>query len=343
MEDNLLIYHIVGSNCYYKREFIEYIKNLDVNFYDLDVISNKINNKKLLKKCISIKNVTARAAAYRKIAYLWRNKMKKALDLILNQFSKNKKPIIIIGLNVYSRNRNINIDIPTTHKLFYNPVIQDYVKQTIKFNITEYMKDIMEGTFPLKYIDHTFVKKQREIIMDIYKQKTYKFISPNEIMNILQPFNKITALTNIDLHPQHGQYKLIKNEPNKILLTDTDEILYITSTARYENKISKMDTDIAEMLDHEMVYAYPEKWMALVTTNKILTKGDVELGINYIKQKFKQSLDKLKICGYIYIVDKNAFTQIGLRYKSNSDIQILRREYVSDIYEELQKCQIKII
>ncbi len=142
--------------------------------------------------------------------------------------------------------------------------------------------------------------------------------------------------------------KPIVNLPTKLLNvidnTETiDNILYIVSTTRYENNIPKIDTDVALMLDQEIIYAYPDKWMALVTASKILSKNEITLEIDTITEKYKGALNLLKVCGYIYVVDRYNFKKKGLRYKNNGNIDIIKREYISDFLEELKKCKIQII
>lgn len=368
------IYHIVGANCYSKQELIIFLTSLHIKFYDLDLITHKINSNKILEKCYKIKNKKVRAMAYQKVAYFWKKNFKKAIDIILQNLiqsndGQDNKPIVLLGLNIYARNRNICVDIPNSHKIFLNINSKEYTKQTIKYNINKHMQVLIEGKFQLKYIDHDFILRQHNIIKEIYKQKKYLFMSLDKIKTYLQPQKQQLLPVQQDRKKinKKGEPSTICNKKqaynkksevsNKIINTSdisftntnmntisyTDNILYIVSTTRYEDIINKIDTDVAIMLDQENVYGYPEKWMALITASKILSRDDIKLNIDCIEELSYRALDKLKTCGYIYTANSYSFKKNGMRYKSTDDITILKREYVSNILNELIKTKIKII
>ena len=49
-----------------------------------------------------------------------------------------------------------------------------YVKQLIEYNLDHYRADIIDGKFPLNYLDFDYLKNQRISIENIYSEKSYK-------------------------------------------------------------------------------------------------------------------------------------------------------------------------
>jgi hypothetical protein len=312
----MIICHIVGINSLIKSEYIN--KCIEYNYYviDLDDISKKImfipEYSKIYTEYIKPDSIGRRKELLSKLSFIWKNKFNLELDSIIYDKQNELKKIILIGLNTFYLDQRIKIFIPTDNKFFLDVPINTICEQTIKYNIDTYYTDIIKSRFPLKFLDKENIKLIREETINVYVNKGYTLKNYNEIINYIKNKNK-------------------------------DNIkLYYSSKRRFDNNF----------VDDYDLKIYNEKWLTLIntmnTTNdyKIGYAIDVDGSNNkikspYIKELNIGALSRLHTSCYIYEIDNifkgrklNKFTYL---VNDEFDNTFIKREYISDIYDELNR------
>lgn len=104
--------------------------------------------------------------------------------------------------------------------------------------------------------------------------------------------------------------------------------------------------------NEEAVFATNQRWLALVFlsehTNKDLSFGFLN-GEPIIEEMYPGAMKILKASGYIYYVDPTDFTsdsRLGMRgheFIQKKPVKILKTEYISDAWKELQNLPIKFV
>lgn len=318
----VVLCHIVGTNNSNKYNIINFIKSLsdtikieDINDLSKIVISRPImieyNNK--LKTII---NLEERKKILKQMSHFWKTELE--LILLSKTHENYDNDLIFIGTNTYAKSRIQRVDIPTNNNFFIKYTDKQYAKQIVSFNVKKYIKNIIDGSLPLKYIDHKYIINQYHILQDIYKDINYTFgnmtFLKKWLIQIFDNKNKIQQINN-----SNGE-------------------LFLISTMRYDAHINNSRK------------AYGEKWMAFITMNGILTNKDISLEYIYnnnkkilkIIEKKKNALQELSIYGYLYTVDSSVFSQNGLQYETSLIIPIINREYIPNILDELKKCDVII-
>ena len=174
------IIHIVGLNNEFKNDFILKIKNIDPNYniIDIDDLTQRITNDSKLAKLYDdyeknkldknkSKNISSN------INDEWARDLQSKLNKLL---SGNNNNTIIIGLTTSVINTGvpkIYINIPTNYKFIVEIDLIENAKQIIKSNLKEYKNQIINGKFPLEYLNLDFLIKRREQLNNIYTKNLY--------------------------------------------------------------------------------------------------------------------------------------------------------------------------
>jgi len=336
-----IICHIVGMNCKMKDNFKEKInKNYpNIIIKDLDLITNSIRNNprmvELNEKLLKIKkNSIIKSDLIKERNNLWKDNVTSKLENILNNYSGKK--IILLGLCTYHKNHRLKVKIDTINNFFIEIEPKLNAVEIIEYNLDKYKKYIINGSFPLRYIDHDFLIKQRERLINIYNNMKYVFKSLDEIIdwinsNINDEEKETTSLY-IGLKHQFSEKINIDKKSYRKSRKDISRLLGIES----ENKI----------------VGYTQLWLALISSIKDIDNY-IEKGycmINNIKrpcikEKIKNGFDVLNTDCYLYLVDKDNFdsTVNEYKYKCLDSIHINKQKYIENIYNSLTKSHIKFI
>lgn len=305
----MLLCHIVGINNKLKNSFMTELKNINNNIIivDLDDITKKIIFENEYNKIYGefINNNNNKILLLSKLSHIWKNKFTNEINNIL--INNKNKYVILIGLITFYLDYRIKIILNEELKniFFINTNIDDHIKQLIEFNLITYKNDIINGNFPLKYIDYNFLKRQREEIKDLYIIRDYKFKNYDVLINWIK--HSINSL--------NGGY----NKP-----------VYFASFNRYENNINMLSNTIV---------GYSDKWLALLSlfSNNKLKRGITFKGGNktpYVKELAPLSLKELNTCCYIYEMYP---TKKADDYRFLiEDNKFIKRHYVSNIKNELE-------
>jgi hypothetical protein len=309
MENFNYICHIINFNNKNKKKFIDEFKN-DLNLIDLDKINNSILsddklNKLYLKyeKLKNSKNDKFKELD-KQITSFWEQQF---IEKIIIESSKNKKNIFI-GINYHYKNINKKINLNTSNNFLIKSDLIDDVKTTIETNLENNKDNIINGQYPLEYIDFNNIKKKKENIINSYIKNNYLVKNLDEIINILKTFGKT------------------KNNGVWVCLRDPYNI---------DSKIYPLNNPII---------GYSEKELALIESfdfkeneiEKIILDNDTPtISIKEIKEN---SLNKLKKKRFLYYVDKETFLPFENninKYFSNTPVKVKLVEKITNVHNYL--------
>lgn len=310
MENFNYICHVINLSNKDKKLFLEEFKN-DYNIIDLDKINNSILNddrlNKLYLKYEKLKNTKNDKFKEidKQITDFWETQF---IEKIVKESSKNKKNIYI-GLNYHYKNISKKINLNTCNNFIINTNINEDVKAAIEYNLDTYRESIINGCYPLEYLNFDNIKKKKEAILASYIKLNYLSKNIDEVINILKTLNKT------------------KNNGVWICLRDPYNI---------DSKIYPINNPIV---------GYSEKELALIESfdlkdnevEKIITteKDTPTVSLKEIKEN---ALNKLKKKRFLYYVDKDTFLPYENnlnKYFSTTPVKVKFVEKVSNVHNYL--------
>jgi len=376
--DNNILCHIVGINNLLKSQFIKELNNKYYNlfFCDLDIITNNIRNGRKMVNLVNKientkKNPSKRKELVKELNDYWKTTFERRLKLTL---SKNKdKIVIMLGLCTFHRNHRIKINIDTNKKFFLKNNVKTNAKEIVEYNLKKYKKYIIDGIFPIKYIDHEFLIKQREKLINVYKRMNY-------IMKTYPTLMKWFELTLKDQEKPSKQPKMMGGyNVNSLLITESTtrskpvwvghsqhyyDIIDIEETTDEPKKaVRKSRQKIESLIKNKSnvnikennISGYKDQWLALLSilknNNRLFRKGYIEnkkdssTPTPYIQEKVLGAIDYLKTDGYLYEAKRADFdTKVSVyKYKSSKPIPFVDVKKIDNIYDKLINLGVKII
>jgi len=307
----MLLCHIVGFNNKLKNDFVSTLINLSDNILvlDIDDISKKIMFDKDFSKFYNQfidPNNKNKIVLLQQLSFIWKNKITTEINNILN--INESKFIILIGLITFFLDYRIKINLneEINNKFFVNTNTQDHIKQLIEYNLHTYKNDIINGSFPLKYLDHTYLKTQRNELRDQYFMRDYKLKNYDTIINWIEQNTK-------------SFYNKENSKP-----------VYIASFNRYEDSIP---------MHSDSIIGYNDKWLALAS---LYPKNKFKKGVSfvggikrpYIKELGLQYFKELNKCCYLYELFPSKHIDNFRSLIDNNTF--IKREYISNIKKELE-------
>lgn len=334
----VILCHISNINNVVKEKLHEYLKEINSTkkfiMVDIDDISKNIisspNYKSLIKK---ISNANKNKQSLIKSSYdVWKKTLGKKLLKIINDNKYNY--IIIVGLSSYYNNLKVKINIPTSNKFLLSVDEEENAKEIIKNNLLKHMSEIINGTFPLNFLDKEYIIEQHKKIEKYYNTLKYKSKTYDQILEWISTFNQS--------------------------LLDKSDKVYFASTINYDTYImTKNNTRLNEIkrIVNNVVgkkninlYAFPESWMALVALveNKKIEKGFSMKGKQkrpYIKELEKNAFETLNKSCYLYTLDKDSVMRAGYKYKIPKDMSIsyISKTFIKNIKTQLTKTGVDVI
>jgi hypothetical protein len=299
----MLLCHIIGINNKSKIKFIDDIATIsnDIIILDLDDISKKILFDNEYTKLYNQYMIKKDKQLLTKLGQIWKIKFTDNINILLDH--NKDKQIILIGLITFYLDYRIKINLneEIKDKFFINMNVDNYIKDNIEFNIDNFRDDIINGKFPLKYLDYEFIKSQREFLREQYIDRDYKLKNYDAIINWIK-------------------HKYNNNQTNPV---------YVASYNRYEDSYKIIS---------DSVVGYSEKWLALVS---LLSRNKLKRGITYKDNKLKPILKELvpnafsdlNKCCYLYEFYPEKKVD-DFRYLID-DKKFINRYYVSNINNEL--------
>lgn len=311
MENILLTCHIIGLNSINKKQIYDNFTN-HYNIIDLDTINQAILNDKQLDKFYiqfmklkEMKNDKYKEVE-KKMSTYWNITFQEKLNEMLSKKKKN----IFVGMNNHYKLQSKKINLNTKNNFIVKKDPSEEIKLIIANNLDTNRENIINGQFPLEYLDFNFLLKKREALMNTYIKDGYLEKSLEEIINIL---------------------KAMINDNNK------DE-LWISLKEPYNvnSKIYPQD---------KVLYAYNDPSIALIESfsfdnneiEKIITTENDSTSFN-LKEIKPHSLDKLKKKRFLYAVDKYGFMpsdNTKTKYFTQVPVEVKGRKKIHNVYEYL--------
>lgn len=301
--------HIIGLNPYLKNDITT---NLNIRFFniiDLDTVNQDIlhdeNMDKMYfqyQKLKDDKNDKFKEVDKRMTEYWQSNFITK-----IEKQVKQNKTNILIGQNCHYKSLTKRVPIESTNK-FIVSCNEDDIKEWIKYNLETYKDDIVNGTFPLDYINHDFLTKKRQSLETTYKKLGYIEKSYDQLKTILQLMEE-TKNNNkmwIGMKEPYNVGSLIHPIVNNKVIAFTDPTLALLSSINF-NK------------------------------DEIITNfNGTELKLKELKPK---GLNKLKTRRYLYLVESKSFAphESGSKVKffSQLPVKILSKERINNVHDYL--------
>ncbi len=313
-----ILCHIVGMNNFVKNEFIDAIKKYDcISVIDLDILTNQIReNKKLINLYDELEKVNDKYKIIKKINEYWKTSMQEKYKAELDNIENNY--IIIIGLCTYHKNNRLKININTENKFFVRMALKEYTKNIIEYNLKTYQNLIIDGTFPLEYLNPQFLIDEREKLLGIYKNLNYKQKSMDMIYKSIEKTKDVYDVC---------KYIYVASK-NKYMTK-------IGQTKKYRNNV-KLDDILTNNISNRTTDAYTDKWLAmlyLIENQEVNFKKGYDNNKPFVMEKKLDVLHTLNECAYVYKVPIELFKKkSNYKYTSKKkNIPIIEREFIPNI------------
>lgn len=304
----LKIFHIAGITELYKNDLIEKLKKLKMFVIcDLDQETEKIyKNKEIQSKIKELDKVTVakKKKLEGEISSVWKDKLDDCITKTIKE-NQNSYALIFVGNTLNIKHMKCKVLIKADNKFFLKVNLKENAQEIIKFNLKKYHDDIVNGEFPLDYINLEYLINSREVLQNGYQKLNYN----------VGPLDKI--------------YNFFENGINE----KKPEVLYIVLPNEYTKDI----------LCKKKVYAFTEDWIALSSIVTGIERGYTD-GMPYVKEKTKGVFKKLHIPCYIYVVPSTNFlndSNSKFHQNANKKIKIIKSLHIEDIYEKLKEMKIK--
>ena len=308
------IIHIVGLNNEYKENFIGSIKKSHPNYViiDIDELTQTISSTEKLSKLFNQyeKNKNNKNKS-KDLANNINTEWARELQLKLNKLLSSTEDItLLLGLTTSVVNigvQKIHIELPTNYKFIIDIDLLENAKQIVKSNLKEYKNAIINGKFPLDYLNLQFLIKRREQLNQVYIKNLYTL---KKIDDIYKFFNE--HIKNI------GDIKSKK--------------LYYSSEVEMSKTISLKNIKLFNDEIESMLSVFKLANLKYDKANKTI----IELS--------KDSLKELEKDCYIYeITDMDGIFFDGEYFKNYKKIKINKSTYIDCVYLMIEKFGIKYV
>lgn len=321
MQNHYIIAHIVGVTSLIRNEFITTIHKLtegEVAIIDVDQVTKAIKNMPVFQKAVNKKDIS-------KINEIWRSKFIEVYKKVTKNVKKDK--IILIGSTVYLRYARTMINIPATLKIVLKYKPEQYAKEVITHYIGKYRDHIINGTFPLKYLNFKTLKDQYTKLVNIYTNKDYSARNEQTLFKLLM-----------------YACKKAKNLPSFSRITK----LYLCSDEKFDGTIRP------DKLVSGKIIAYTQEWLAALSViphhSKKYKKGfniDGKKLVPFIKEIKSGAFEDLKKPTFMYQVSKEGFvfkeSDRGYKLYSQQPVKIIKRTKVASVYKKLTQKHVNFI
>ena len=306
--------HIVGLNNNIKSKIVKILKCKNFEVIDLDLINDKIANCNELNCMYRNYQNNSQKEKIKKIESeminLWKEKFTKD---VFDKVNKIRKKIILLGYNNHFKNENVNFKIKSKLKFFVKVDILKNAKKTIERNLDKSRNEIINGTFPLEYLQLDFLAKKRLNLIKKYKKLGYEL---KPIINILKVISNNINFNNIDIGD-----------------------IYVASKEKLSNRIK---------FQKSRIIGYNIPWLSAISSvkSKNIKKG-FKNNNGFVNETKKNGFKDLNQDCYIYKVDKENFycheNGRNIKFATTDNVRINEKYYIENIYKYLLDNGIKLI
>ena len=303
--------HLIGFNPYAKKIFVNNLNKKIFNIIDLDDINQEILKHPQLDKMYQqyqkLKNDKNDKfkEVNKKMSEYWQ---KNFIDFVENKINQDKINILI-GQNNHYKSLNKRVNIDCTNKFIVKSNTDDEVKLWIRYSLENFTEEIIEGTFPLDYINYDYLHKKRLSIETIYKKIGY-------IEKSIDQLNTILHMMEVSTKKNNQEIWVSMKEPYNI-----GSLIHPT------------------VKDSEKILGYSNLTIALI---KSINFTPEEFNQYFNESEIKitdKSSKKLKTKRFLYLVDDKTFIpdENGdeKHFFSQVPVKILAKEKIDNVYNFL--------
>lgn len=291
--------HLIGLNPYNKKELVDTIPKTIFNVIDLDTINMEILKTpeidKMYKQYTKLKEDKNDKfkEVDKKMSTYWENNF---IDMIQDQV-KPKKINILIGQNNHYKSLAKRVPIECTNK-FIIKSSDDDIKAFIKYNLETYQEDIINGSYPLEYIDYKQLQKKRNILDTTYKKIGYIEKTTEQVKMMLDLLEKTRDTKGSELW-------ISMKEPYNV-------------------------NSLIHPKNNNMITAYNDP------TNAILSSMNINSNIDELQTLKISNPKKLKTRRFVYMVDSKSFiSEDNNKFFSQIPVKILAKQKIDSVYDFL--------
>jgi hypothetical protein len=297
--------HLIGLNPYNKKELVDTIPKTIFNVIDLDTINMEILKTpeidKMYKQYTKLKEDKNDKfkEVDKKMSTYWETNF---IDMIQDQV-KPKKINILIGQNNHYKSLAKRVPIECTNR-FIIKSSDDDIKALIKYNLETYQEDIINGSYPLEYIDYKQLQKKRNILDTMYKKIGYIEKTTDQVKMMLDLLEKT------------------RNTKGSELWISMKEPYNVNSLIHPKN--------------NSMITAYNDP------TNAILSSMNINSNIDELQTLKISNPKKLKTRRFVYMVDSKSFiSEDNNKFFSQIPVKILAKQKIDSVYDFLINDKLK--
>lgn len=299
----------------------QYGNNPEIILDDLDFIGEQIKDDKKMNYLFDQwtkfkdKNNEKYKSVEKEMDRHWQNIFQDHVMDIINN-NRNKR-IIFFGNNNHYKHLSKKIDLPTASRFYLKTNIDEHCKNIVKNYLSDYEEDIINGSFPLSFLDHNFIKSRRSRISKYYENWGYDIKNEDEIVEFL------------DLTINQKKMETLNH-------------LYYASRMPYYPGANIHP-------EKNNLVAYSNPWEALyeLIPKKCQIKTGIKNGDPYIEEGKEAEFQKLRFKGYLYHLDKKTFMPFGRKnsskFKSSLPAKILKKEKFNSLTSVCRKHDVDCI
>ena len=291
--------HLIGLNPYNKKELVDTIPKTIFNVIDLDTINMEILKTpeidKMYKQYTKLKEDKNDKfkEVDKKMSTYWENNF---IDMIQDQV-KPKKINILIGQNNHYKSLAKRVPIECTNRFIIKSSDTD-IKSLIKYNLETYQEDIINGSYPLEYIDYKQLQKKRNILDTTYKKIGYIEKTTEQVKMMLDLLEKTRDTKGSELW-------ISMKEPYNV-------------------------NSLIHPKNNNMITAYNDP------TNAILSSMNINSNIDELHSIKISNPKKLKTRRFVYMVDSKSFiSEDNNKFFSQIPVKILAKQKIDSVYDFL--------
>lgn len=311
-----IVCHIVGLNPNLKNKFIKQINKNIYTIIDLDEINNLIITDpymiKLFKNYINLKE--NKNDKYKdtdkKMTQFWEANLSNLID----ERRKNKSKVILLGNSNHYRSLSKKIKIETANRFIIKSDIKKYVREIIRYNIENHKDEIIDGTFPIEYLNFDYLVKKNRLLNESYIKIGYLPKNLSQIIKILQmiPQKKYRGVgLFVSLKQPYNVKSKIYPKKNSKIMAYSEPVLALLGSFRWS--------------DDELVKSYNGNNVKLI-------------------EKKKGALERLNSKRFLYLVEDDPFIPHekgkNIKFFSQSPIVIIDKEKITNVYDKLKELDV---
>jgi hypothetical protein len=300
--------HLIGFNPYTKKDFVDQLNKKIFNVIDLDSINQEILRDpqldkmyKQFQKLKEDKNDKFKEVD-KKMSQFWEKNFMEKVDAQVNE----KRMNILIGQNNHYKSLTRRVNIDCTNKFIVKSDVDQEVKAWIKYNLETYKEDIIEGNFPLEYINYEYLHKKRLSIESTYKKIGYIEKSLNQLKTIVNLIENSTKSNGneiwVGMKEPYNINSLIHPKTNDKIVGFSDPNMALLGSINFSQDEVKFNGS--------------------------------EITLKEIKP---QSMNKLKTRRFLYLVEAKTFIPHengnNQKFFSQLPVKILAKQRIDNLYE----------